>query len=49
MPKNSLFDGENSIKFWLSADQYKIPLKIKADMFVGAVEIDITNYKPAKR
>lgn len=48
MPKNSLFDGENSIKFWLSDDQFKIPLKIKADMFVGAVEIDILEYSPSK-
>lgn len=49
MPENGLFDGENSIRFWLSNDKYKIPLKIKADMFVGAVEIDITEYKPSQR
>lgn len=46
MPKNDLFKGENSIKFWLSDDEYKIPLKIRAEMFVGAVELDITDYKP---
>lgn len=48
MPENSLFDGEDSIKFWLSADDHKIPLKIRAEMFVGAVEIDITDYKPSQ-
>jgi hypothetical protein len=45
MPKNGLFDGENSIKVWLTNDPDKIPLKIKASMFVGAVEIDIKGYK----
>jgi hypothetical protein len=45
MPQNKLFDGENSIKVWLSDDKYKIPLKIRANMFVGAVEIDISKYE----
>jgi hypothetical protein len=49
MPKNSLFKGEDSIQFWLSDDENKIPLKIRANMFVGAVEIDITSYQPGKR
>lgn len=44
MPENSLFDGENSIKVWLTNDQNKIPLKVKANMFVGAVEVDIQDY-----
>lgn len=44
MPENSLFKGENSIKIWISDDANKVPLKIKAEMFVGAVEIDITSY-----
>ncbi|WP_343855079.1 DUF3108 domain-containing protein [Fulvivirga kasyanovii] len=45
MPENSLFDGENSVKVWISDDRNKVPLKIKAEMFVGAVEIDITKYE----
>jgi len=45
MPENSLFDGENSIRVWISDDRNKVPLKIKADMFVGAVEIDILEYR----
>lgn len=49
MPENSLFDGENSIKVWISDDRNKVPLKIKADMFVGAVEIEITEYRQGKR
>jgi len=48
MPENDLFDGENSIRVWLSDDLNKIPLKIQADMFVGAVEIDIKKYEGLK-
>ncbi|MEL7003253.1 MAG: DUF3108 domain-containing protein [Bacteroidota bacterium] len=45
MPENSLFDGEDAIRVWISDDANKVPLKIKAEMFVGSVEIDITKYK----
>lgn len=45
MPENSLFDGENSIRVWISDDRNKVPLKVKAQMFVGAVEIDIQSYQ----
>lgn len=49
MPENSLFDGENSIKVWISDDLNKVPLKIQAEMFVGAVEIEIVEYKQGAR
>lgn len=45
MPENKLFKGEDAIKVWISDDINKVPLKIKAQMFVGAVEIDIQSYK----
>lgn len=48
MPENNLFDGENSILAWISDDENKIPLKVKASMFVGAVEIDILEYTSGK-
>jgi hypothetical protein len=48
MPGNDLFNGENSIRVWLSDDKNKIPLKIEADMFVGAVEIDLKSYQGLK-
>jgi hypothetical protein len=44
MPENKLFDGENSIKVWISDDSNKIPIKIKASLFMGAVEIDLKSY-----
>jgi len=49
MPKNDLFDGKDSIKIWLSDDGDKIPLKVKAKMFVGAVEIDIKKYRRGEK
>lgn len=45
MPENTLFDGENSIKAWFTDDKYKLPLKIKAQMYVGAVEVDIKSFE----
>ncbi|MDX1628774.1 MAG: DUF3108 domain-containing protein, partial [Fulvivirga sp.] len=48
MPENSLFEGEDAIKVWISNDRNKVPLKIKAEMFVGAVEIDIVSYKSGR-
>lgn len=41
MPYNSLFAGENAISLWISDDANKIPLKCKADLVVGAVELDL--------
>lgn len=48
MPDNSLFEGKNAITCWLSDDENKMPLKVKAKMFVGAVEIDIEGFSGLK-
>jgi hypothetical protein len=48
LPKNGLFTGEDAIKIWMSDDNNKIPLKVKASMFVGAVEIDIKKISGAR-
>lgn len=45
MPESSIFDGENSIQFWISDDKYRIPLKIRANMFIGAVEVEVVEYQ----
>jgi hypothetical protein len=45
MPSNKLFRGENSISVYLSDDKNKIPVLVKADMFVGSVLIDLYDYK----
>lgn len=49
MPKNKLFDGENSIRVWISDDINKVPLKAEAEMFIGSVEVEITEYKQGDR
>jgi hypothetical protein len=48
LPKNGLFTGEDAIKIWMTDDNNKIPLKVKASMFVGAVEIDIQRITGAR-
>lgn len=48
MPANKLFDGDGSIRVWLSDDANKIPVKVEADMFVGKVELDLKKYKGLK-
>ncbi len=48
MPKNEMFDGESSIRVWITDDKNRIPIKIEADMFVGAVEMELKNYKGLK-
>ncbi len=49
MPDNSIFDGKNAIKFWLSDDPFKVPLKIKASLFFfGSLEADIVGFTPGK-
>ncbi len=45
MPDNELFDGEDSIVIWLSDDKNRLPLKVSAKMFVGAVEMDIEEHE----
>jgi hypothetical protein len=45
MPKNKLFDGEESIKAWISDDKNKIPLMAQVEMFVGSVKLELTSYK----
>ncbi|MFN6945266.1 MAG: DUF3108 domain-containing protein [Cytophagaceae bacterium] len=48
MPENTLFKGGESIRFWMSDDKNKIPVKIEADMFLGAVAMDLTSYEGLK-
>ena len=50
MPKNDLFEeGDEKIKIWLSDDSNKIPIKIWAKMWIGAVEIDLTHVENLRK
>ncbi len=48
MPDNNIFDGGNSIKFWVSDDLNRIPLKVKARLFIGSIQLNLTSYNMLK-
>lgn len=48
MPKNDLFDGEDSILAWVSDDENKIPLKVEAEMFIGHAGVELSGYENLK-
>src|SRR5690606_40158319 len=43
MPKNKVFDGENSVTAWFSDDRNRIHLKINAVMFIGSAGVELTS------
>ncbi len=45
MPKNSMFDGENSILCWISDDLNKIPVKVQAKMFIGTTGLELISFR----
>ncbi len=48
MPKNKVFDGENSVTAWFSDDKNRIPIKINAAMFIGNAGVELTGYSGLK-
>lgn len=48
LPRNKLFRGEFPVKVWVTKDQNKIPVKIKANLFVGSLNLDIVSAKGLK-
>lgn len=44
MPKNQLFDGEDSITAYFSDDKNRVPVKIDAEMFIGSAGVELTGY-----
>ncbi|MBN7811720.1 DUF3108 domain-containing protein [Algoriphagus sp. H41] len=45
IPQNKLFRGDYPVKVWVTKDQNKIPVKIKANLFIGSLNIDIASAK----
>jgi hypothetical protein len=45
IPTNKLFRGDYPVKVWVTKDQNKIPVKIKANLFIGSLNIDIASAK----
>lgn len=44
----TIFANENSVELFLSDDANKLPLKIKVNLIVGAVELDLIEYEGIK-
>ena len=46
LPNNDFFSGgDDPVKVWISDDANKVPLKVKADLALGAIEVDIKEMK----
>jgi hypothetical protein len=45
MPKNSLFDGENSVTCWISDDMNRIPVRLQAKMFIGNTGLELIRFR----
>jgi hypothetical protein len=45
IPPNKLFRGNYPIKVWITKDQNKIPVKIKANLFLGSLHLDLVSTK----
>jgi hypothetical protein len=43
--KGRLFQTEEDVSFWFSADKNYLPIKIRFDIFVGAFTVEMTNYE----
>ncbi|MFT4033231.1 MAG: DUF3108 domain-containing protein [Siphonobacter sp.] len=48
MPKNDLFSGKEAIRIWVSDDANKVPMKAEVDLVVGAIALDLKDYKNLK-
>ena len=45
IPKNKLFRGEQPVSVWITDDGNKIPVKIKAKLVVGSLDMEIVDVK----
>lgn len=45
IPKNKLFRGDKPVTVWVTDDANKIPIKIKAKLWVGSLDMEITEAK----
>ncbi|BDC99920.1 DUF3108 domain-containing protein [Persicobacter psychrovividus] len=49
MPDNETFEKDSPITAYLSDDEHKIPLKVKAELLVGSAEVTIKKYYPGHK
>ncbi len=43
-----VFKDEDDMTIWVSDDENKIPIRVKADIYVGSVKVDIVSHKGLK-
>lgn len=48
MPENKIFDGEDAIIAWFSADKNRVPLKIDAQLYIGSGGLEIISFRKVK-
>ncbi|MGK7388866.1 MAG: DUF3108 domain-containing protein [Candidatus Cyclobacteriaceae bacterium M2_1C_046] len=48
MPENKIFNGENSITAYISADENKIPVRVDANMFIGKAAVELISHEGLK-
>ncbi len=48
LEKDALFEEDNTIKIWLSADKNKIPLQVKAKIYVGYLTLEAKSLENIK-
>ena len=49
LPENTIFKGENAVKAYITWTHKKIPVKVKAKLIVGSVELDLIKYNNSKK
>ncbi len=45
MKTGRMFDEEEDLKVWITKDRLKLPVRIKSDLMVGSIRMDITGYE----
>ena len=45
LPQNKLFKGEDAIRIWVSDDDNKVPVKVEAELLLGAMEMDLKKHQ----
>jgi len=48
LQKGRIFKHEEDLNVWISDDENHIPMRVQADILVGAIKMDLQSYKNAK-
>lgn len=49
IPDNKFFKGEGAMKIWVSDDVNRIPVKVKVELAIGSLQIDMKSYSGLKK